>query len=228
MTACDRFDSEGLARFVAGEPLDAHGESCPECRNRLASYQALATALGQAREMYSPPGNWEAQVWARIQRGKATSQRRWAPFVGLAAAAAAAAVLFLTSSFGGPESLVLSTDFEGTSGATVRGGPSHGGNVQSAPPGAVWHVLAKVPRGKVGDLRVYRGEELVFQCAAATCIHSKDTLEARVTLDRAGTYRAVAIAADVEVPAATGNLDADYAAAIRAGKATESAPVEVL
>jgi hypothetical protein len=48
-----------------------------------------------------------------------------------------------------------------------------------------------------------------------------------VTLDRAGTYRTVALAADA-LPAATGHLDADYAAARRAGPATESAPIEVL
>ena len=100
----------------------------------------------------------------------------------------------------------------------------------SAAPGDVLYLVAKVPRGKLGDLRVYRGtNELVFHCARSpACVRSKDGLEARVTLDRAGTYRTLLIAADGELPAPSGDLDADYAEAMRSGKATESLPVEVL
>jgi len=61
-------------------------------------------------------------------------------------------------------------------------------------------------------------------CAEATVAYA----EARVTLDRVGTYRTLLIAADKGLPAATGNLDTDHAAAISAGAAQESAPIEVL
>jgi hypothetical protein len=231
MTACDRFESEGLARFVAGQPLDAHFESCADCRAARASYQAVALALEQAREAYVPPGDWEAKVWAKIQRREGARQRpRWPALLGFGATAAAAAVFFVTSA-GGPAALVLATNqVERGSALVVRGGASSGGDVQSAAPGNVLHLVVKVPRGKVGDLRVYRGtNELVFQCATSpACIRSKDGLEARVRLDRAGTYRTIIIAADKELPAASGNLDGDNAAAMRSGTANESAPIEVL
>jgi hypothetical protein len=229
MTSCDRFESEGLARFVAGQLLEPHFETCADCRAARASYEAVALALQQAREAYEPPGDWEAKVWARIQSGRAPQRSRWAVLLGVAATAAALAVFFV-SSVGGTDALTLSTNFERGSGLVVRGGASRGGDVQSAAPGDVLHLLVKVPRGKVGDLRVYRGtNELVFQCAKSpACIHSKDGLEARVTLDRAGTYRAVIVAADKELPAVSGSLDADYAAALRSGPAKESAPIEVL
>ncbi len=227
MTPCERFENEGLVHFVAGEPLDPHFETCSDCRSALASYQALTSALAQARERYAPPGDWEARVWARIQRGEGARRRPLAFVLGLGVTAAALAFLLFNTSIRGPEALALAVHVERGSGAAVRGGASGG---QSAAPGDVLHLLAKVPRGKVGDVRVYRGSnELVFQCATSpNCRHSQDALEARVTLERAGTYRTIAIAADKELPAATGSLDADYAAARRSGSAEESPPLEVL
>jgi hypothetical protein len=230
MTACDRFESEGLTRFVAGEPLDAHFENCADCRAARASYQAVALALEQAREAYAPPGDWEAKVWAKIQRKEGARQRpRWPALLGFGATVAAAALVFVTSA-GGPAALVVAAnDIAPGSGQVVRAVASARGDVRAASPGNVWHISMKAPRGKARELRVYRGtNELVFQCTtSAACAHSKDGLEAWVPLDRVGTYRYVAIAADKAVPPATGNLDTDYAAALRSGTATESsAPSE--
>jgi hypothetical protein len=229
MTSCQRFESEGLPRFVAGVPLDAHAESCPDCQAALASYQKVAAALRQARNAYTPAGDWEAKVWSRIAKAQAARPAaRWPALLGLGAAFAALAIFFVSST-GGPDALALTSQVEGGKGPRVRGAASPG-EVQSAAPGDVLHLMAKVPRGKLGDLRVYRGtNELVFHCAKSpACIRSKDGLEARVTLDRAGTYRTLLIAADSALPAASGDLDVDYAAAMRSGKATESPPVEVL
>ena len=207
MTSCHRFETEGLPRFVAGAPLDTHAQSCPDCQAALASYQKVADALHQAKEAFAPPGDWEAKVWSRIANQRAARPpARWA-LLGLGAAFAALAIFFV-SSVGGPDALALTSQVERSTGPRVRGGA----------------------RGKLGDLRVYRGtNELVFHCARSpACVRSKDGLEARVTLDRAGTYRTLLIAADGELPAPSGDLDADYAEAMRSGKATESLPVEVL
>jgi hypothetical protein len=229
MTSCNHFESEGLSRFVAGEPLDAHAQSCPDCQAALASYQKVAEALRQARDAYAPSGDWEAKVWSRIANQRAARPRaRWA-LLGLGAAFAAL-TLFFVSSVGGPDALALTSQVERTTGPRVRGEAGRPGEVLSAAPGDVLHLVAKVPRGKLGDLRVYRGtNELVFDCAKSpACVRTRDGLEARVTLDRAGTYRTLLIAADGALPTASGDLDADYAAAMRAGKATESLSVEVL
>ncbi len=230
MTACDRFETEGLARFVAGEPPDSHLEGCPDCQAGLARYQKVAEALREVKDVYDPPGDWEAKVWARLANEKpAPARARWPALFGLGAAFAALAAFFLIST-GGPDSLGLTSALERGGGPVVRGGPARQEEVQSAAPGDVLHLVAKVPRGKLGDLRVYRGaNELVFDCATSpACLRSKDGLEARVTLERAGTYRTLLLAADSQLPAATSDLDADYAAALRAGTAKESAPIEVL
>jgi len=230
MTACDRFETEGLSRFVAGEPLGPHVADCPECGAALARYQKLAAALADAKNSYVPPGDWEAKAWAKIAQATPVRPRaRAAALLGLGACFAALAIFFVSSS-GGPQALVLTAQVQRGSGPLVRGGPALPGHVESAAPGDVLHLVARIPKGKLGDLRVYRGtDELVFQCEkSADCIHSVDGLEARVTLDRVGTYRTLLIAADKGLPAATGNLDTDHAAAISAGAAQESAPIEVL
>lgn len=230
MTACDRFETESLTRFVAGEPLGPHVESCQECGEALARYQKLAAALAEAKDAYVPPGDWEAKAWARISKAVPVRPRAsWAALLGLGACSAALAVFFVSSA-GGPQALVLTLQVERSSGPAVRGGAALSGQVQSAAPGDVLHLVAQVPRGKHADLRVYRGaDELVFQCAKSPgCIRTKDGLEARVTLERLGTYRTLLITADKSLPAASGNLDADHAAAIGSGAAQESAPIEVL
>jgi hypothetical protein len=227
MTTCNRFETEGLEHFVAGEPLDAHFESCTDCRSTRASYVAVVRTLGEAGRTYAPPGDWEARVLARIQRRRPVRRRF---FLGLAAAlpVAAAAVLVLRST-GGVEALDLDVSVSHGGGPAVRGGASGNGAVPSAAPGDVLHLVARVPRGKSGDLRLYRGDALVFQCLGSPrCTVTRDGLSADVSLEKAGTYRTLSLAAEHEVPPATGSLDADYAAALRAGEARQSPPIEVL
>ena len=228
MTPCDRFERENLVRFVAGEPLDAHVESCGECRAALDNYRNVAAALRQAQDGYPAPRDWEAKVWSKLPGERARRPRApWALVLGLSAALAALVALFLNVA-AGPDTLALSQSVERGPGAIVRGTATKG-EAQSAAPGDVLHLVARVPRGKLGDVRLYRGTELVFQCATSPrCIRSRDGLEARVTLDRAGTYRSLAIAADKALPEASGNLDDDYAQALRSGAAQESRPLEVL
>jgi len=223
MTTCNRFETEGLERFVAGEPLDPHFESCADCRSARTSYLAVVRTLGEAGRMYTPPGDWEARVFARIQRRRPVRRRL---LLGLAAVlpVAAVAVVVLRSA-GGVQALDLEVRVSRGGGPAVRGG---GGDL-SAAPGDVLHLVAKVPRGKRGDLRLYRGDALVFQCLGSPrCTVTGEGLSADVALDKAGTYRSLSLAAEHEVPPATGNLDADYAAALRAGEARQSSPIEVL
>jgi hypothetical protein len=235
MSVCDRFETEGLSHFLAGEPLDAHFQTCADCRAVQSSYQTIVAALGHARTAYAPPGAWEARVWAQIRNdeaGHTQAAGRWA-FLrwGAGAIAVAAVAVFVVQSSGGPSSLELATTLAHGDGPVVRGGPSVGGPVLSAPPGTVLELSAKIPRkNKVSDLRVYRGSnELIFQCATSpACSRSRDGIEAKVTLDKPGTYRTVVLVSEGVLPPATGDLDADYAAALRAGAARESPPIEVL
>lgn len=226
VSRCDRFEVEGLARFAAGEPPDAHLETCQDCQAALASYKRLASAL--ALDAAAPPKGWEANVWAKLPAASPRQRVPWPILLGLGASLAALAVFFFRT--GGPETLGLTTQVERAQRVAVRASAPKAGEVQSAAPGDVLHLVAKVPRRKHSDLRVYRGaEELVFQCATNTaCIHSADGLEARVPLERLGSYRVLLLAADGALPAASGNLDADYAAGLHAGTATESSPIEVL
>lgn len=120
MTACDRFETEGLARFVAGEPPDSHLEGCPDCQAGLARYQKVAEALREVKDVYDPPGDWEAKVWARLANEKpAPARARWPALFGLGAAFAALAAFFLIST-GGPDSLGLTSALERGGGPVVR------------------------------------------------------------------------------------------------------------
>jgi len=227
MTACDRFETEGLERFAAGEPLDAHFTSCADCRAAQARYEMVVRALGVAGRACAPPGDWEARVFARIQRRR-PRRRLW--FAAAAALPVAGLAVFTFQSMGGAQSLELEWSVSRGAGPVVRGGGPGAGQAVSAAPGDVLHLTARVPRGRHGDLRVYRGgDTLVFQCAGnPRCSASRDGLSAEVVLEAGGTYRTLVLAAERDLPPPTGKLDADYAAALRAGEAQESPPIEVL
>lgn len=63
---CGRFEKEGLLKLEAGEPLDPHFATCPDCLRARAKYKRLAHILSLATRMESPPVGWEARLLARI------------------------------------------------------------------------------------------------------------------------------------------------------------------
>lgn len=173
----------------------------PSANERIE--QAIA-GLGAEHE---PPVGWEARVLAAT----AERPRRW--WLLAIPAVAIAAVIVLVIGLRGepkPQALALAVTIE-DSGAVVRGA--------TAKPGDTVQATA---RGGTGSRAVwiYRGDrELVMACTG--------TAPCRAKLASVGTYTVIALSAKAPLPAPTGSLDDDLAAALTAGAAHTIQKIEV-
>lgn len=181
------------------------------------AHDRLAAALAALPAVPSEPG-WQDRILARVDgatpdgvvplRPRRPRTGRWVAVAAPALAAAAAVALWLGRDPRRADPDLLSV--------TVRAGeaPRRGGD-----PATVGDVLeASAPAG--AELRVYRGDHaLVVRCpGAATCSTSATAVQVAWPLNAPGRYRAVALSGSA-VPAVStsGDLDADLAAAARAG-----------
>lgn len=188
MTApCTRFKDEAIAKLVAGEPLDAHFSTCPDC---LRAAQA------------------QAQVLQRI--GVLAAQRkrlRWVTASVAAVIGAGALLVLLRPSTHGVPRLtlaVLSRD-----GAAPR--------ATSAKPGDVMRAVAETAGAREFELRVYLdARTLHFRCPPG-CALADGRVSADVSLPRPGVYQAVWLIGSSAIAAPEGDLAADLDRAIRAG-----------
>ncbi len=94
MSACERFEREGLAALDAGEALDPHFDDCAECRAARAAHARLAAALPRVGARYTPRGDWEARVLAAVARERPSRGRLVAWLAAALVAVAAAVLLF--------------------------------------------------------------------------------------------------------------------------------------
>lgn len=210
MTRCNRFEREGLVAIERGETLDAHFDSCEDCRQARESYRELTRDIRATATTLAPPDDFQARVLAEIERRQRRARhRRW--MGGAAAAVAvAAAIALLWRGDGAPRTqprVALEQSIE-SSGRAVRG--------VSAKPGDVLVLRAEVG-DEPAELRVY-GEAggLVLRCTEAPpCARAGGRLGARVELSVRGDYRAVVVVGDAGSP--TGELGADVAALEAAG-----------
>jgi hypothetical protein len=188
------------------------------------AHDRLAAALAALPAVPSDPG-WQDRILAHIDGPPSGSvvplrprrpRLRWVAVAAPALAAAAAVALWLGRDPRRADPELLSV--------TVRAGeaPRRGGD-----PATVGDVLeASAPAG--AELRIYRGDHaLIVRCPGdAACASSGDG-GARVAwpLTAPGRYRAVALSgpAASTVPR-SGDLDADLAAAARAGVRVTAGP----
>jgi hypothetical protein len=158
------------------------------------------------------PRGWEERVLT--VRRRAQARRTWmAAATGLAAAATLTVVSVrgLPMWPGSTPPLALSVVVE-QSEPNVR--------AQIVGKGSV--VTATVSGGRHRALWIYRtDDDLRVACPGERCASGDGTMAARVALDSVGTYTIVALASDAPIPAPHGSLDADVAAARRAGATDE-------
>jgi hypothetical protein len=158
------------------------------------------------------PRGWEERVLAVGRRTQA--RRTWMLAVGgLAAAASLTAVGLRGSPMwpGQTPPLALSVVVE-------RSEP----NVRAQVVGKGSIVTATVSGGRHRALWIYRADDdLRVACPGVRCESEGGAMAARVPLDSVGTYTIVALASDAPIPAPHGSLDADVAAARRAGATDE-------
>ena len=166
----------------------------------------LEAELGKLGAEHAPPVGWEARVLAEAVVPR--RRRWWLVALPAFAGAATIALVILWPRAPKPPPLALSLSLE-HGGPIVRGTTAH--------PGDVLHASATG-----GDYRavwIYRNDtELVVACPTSTC---------SATLAAVGDYSVVALSASAPLAAPTGKLDADVAAASRAGATYQIEPVLV-
>jgi hypothetical protein len=216
MTACERFEEEGLLRLEQGLPLDAHFASCPDCQAARQSYERLKSELASL-DPAEPPARLEERVWNSISKKKvARRPLRVYLFPALGLAAAAMLVIFLLpptiQQSGSP---ALAVDFRAGSNS-VRSVVAPGSPV---PPGTVLVLDAKPAGARYSDLRVYRNDDqLLLQSSGST----------RVLLEVVGRYQAVLFTSNRPIPPPSTSVESDIRAAREAGaEVTLASPITV-
>lgn len=168
-----------------------------------------------------PPGDWQAKVWAGIAREEAEargpSPLRWLSWLLTPLIAGAVAVALWPK-----PSRQLQVQ-------TIHGDQRTRGD--HAQIGDQLQVNVIFGEASTADLRIYRGEALVYRCHRGApgegCAFTDDGLTAALTVPALGEYRALVIYGG-PLPSAEG-LDADVAAASAQGLEIElSDIIEVL
>lgn len=215
MSACRRFEDEGLLRLEQGLPLDDHFSTCPDCLAERAAYERLREAITTAGDGIEPPTGWQAGVWSAIEKRQA-ARRRWRGWWLLVPAAAAVllAILLLRTPVRTVTQLALAVEVESGAGPVRRGGEAH--------PGDRLQLRATIGEASNAELRVYRNDRsLVLRCSTEPpCRRGDDMLEADLVLPAIGSYQSLLVTSDRSLPKAGAGLDADVDAALAAGAQT--------
>lgn len=223
MSACRRFEEEGLLRLVQGLPLDDHFATCPDCLAERAVYERLQREIAVAGEGIEPPLGWQAQLWAAIEERRSRRRPRGGWWLLLPAAAALlVAVLLLRPWAPPPARLALAAEVETGAGVVRRGEEGH--------PGDRLRLRAATGEAAHAELRVYRNERRrVLRCSTEPpCRRGRGTLEAEIVLPAIGSYQSLLLTSDRPLPEAGAGFDADVAAALAAGaQATLGPEIEV-
>jgi hypothetical protein len=223
MSACRRFEDEGLMRLEQGLPLDDHFATCPDCLAARAAYERLRGEIASAGDGIEPPPGWQAGVWAAIEERRSARRRLRGWWLLLPAAAAVlVAVLLLRPSEPPPARLALAVEVETGTDTVRRGAEAH--------PGDRLHLRASTGGAGYAELRVYRNDRaLVLRCSTEPpCRRRQGTLEAAFLLPSTGSYQSLLVTSGRPLPEAGAGLDADVATALGAGaRATLGPETEV-
>jgi hypothetical protein len=228
MSGCDRFEREAILRLEQGLPLDAHFDTCPDCRDAQATYQRLKGAIARAGSDLGPPAGWEDRVWQEVQRRhRPSATPRWSylPWAAAAALAAAVGAPFILKGLR-PEptdALSIRIEVQRQSPQVLRGregAARQPWDATTVQPGDQLSVEATVGDVAFNELRVYlNDEDLVLSCSGdPPCERRGDRLQAMTTMSSVGRYQAVVLSSASPIPPPSGEgLDVDAGRAGRAG-----------
>ncbi len=214
MSACERFETDGVALLAAGKPLVGHFAECRDCRDARVAYAALIGILGAHQANVQPPPGWQDTVWRTLrERGSLAesvgrSRRLWLPAV---LAAVLGLMVLVPRLFMPIEAPTMKVALE-------RGEVRYRA-VEVAVPGDRLTIEATARRGTKVEVRVYRNEgELVARCpGAGDCDVTKERVRLVVPLDGVGIYQPVLLYGTDPLPPPESGLDADCGAALAAG-----------
>jgi hypothetical protein len=169
--------------------------------------ERLEGALRRIGEDREPPAGWQDRVKAAIKQPRA-SRRRWWWLAVPAVAFAALLVLWLRPR----GQFELDVTIETAAREPLRG--------DTATIGDTVHVSASGPATERA-VWIYHDDHLVLACPSAPACHRDgETLLIDYRFEAIGDVEIIALTSNRPIPAPTGSLDGDVAAAINAG-ATE-------
>lgn len=227
MATCNRWDTEGLLARERGERLDPHFDTCPDCETARAADAQLAARILDAGAGWSPPGDWEARVFARIAQEKPARRFQWwwALLPTMAAAGLVAALLYPRPPVDRSPGAITFTVTVIDAAQVLRG--------ENPKPGDVLSVRIASPdasrSGRLG-VRIYRDDRtLVYACGAPeTCPRDGEVTTISTRMEAPGAYQTLLLSGEAVLPAPAGSLDADVAAARAVGlQVTLGEPVRV-
>jgi hypothetical protein len=203
MTACSRFEEEGLLLLDEGRALPEHFATCPDCLAARAAHDALRARLAAAATLDQPPAGWQGEVWAAIARRG--PRHAWLNWAWLPAALAAAAVVVVVLR---PP---IAIERPGALTVEVKPGPGAFRGQGEARPGDDLVFRADVDAAVHAELRLYRDDHLlILSCSVeAPCVRRGEVLRARVRLDGAGTYQPLLLLSARPLPPPAGGVEAD-------------------
>jgi RNA polymerase sigma factor (sigma-70 family) len=170
------------------------------------SLQRIEKAIAELGQEYRSPPGWEDRVRAAVRRRRPV---RWA---AIGAVVAAAAAVLLWWSVPGGRAVDSRPAFE----SQIKRGDVRVRGDSSARLGDT--LLATVRGGKHRAMWLYRNDRLSLRCPGPTgCASSDRVLSLDVPLDLLGRYTLIGLRHDAPLPVPQGDLDADLAAAQRAG-----------
>ena len=192
--SCERYWTDG-AVLAEQDVADAHRETCGDCQRAHHARMELVAALPlvDADQLGDP--EWKPKVWQAIERGAPRRAAPWWISGGVVAAAALVLVLWWVRGDRAQPETRPQTEIEIISGHTAM-------RSKSARVGDSIRVNAAVGE----EVRLYRADRLVTQCASSPC---------ETELAVAGEYEVVILTA--RAPAPTGSLDRDLAAVVSGG-----------
>ncbi len=212
MSACDRFEREGLLRLEQGLPLDPHFAECPECLAARAAYESLARRLSALGPEDQPLVGWEE----RVQRALAVppEPRRLRPrwWVTVPASALAVGLLVVSGTrLVRPPAAALTVSTRERAGAAYRGEPLRLGQVVV--------MDAQTGGAAQAELRVYREDrEIVLRCSTEPPCHRVGRrIQAELRPEAIGQYQPVLLLSSRALPPPRGTLDQDGDAVLGAG-----------
>lgn len=206
MTACHRFEKEGLDKWLSDEPLDAHFTSCEDCAEALREYRAMAGVLGNDNASARPAAGWEEAVLSTVQEPAV----RRPPWLAIAASVSLLGLAFVLMR---PQSVPsdFSVSVEQSDEVFRAGNEATLGDTLNVR----WQGNARNADGFA--IFVYRdGRELVGYCGA-DAEPCADGNAFSVPMNLPGAYQPVVVVADQAVTAPTGNVDQDVLALYESG-----------
>lgn len=178
--------------------------------------ERLEAELAKVGAEHEPKPGWQTRVLAAT----AAPKRRpwwWFAIPAVVVAAAVVAIVIGTRGPREPDALALAVHI-GSGSAVVRGTSAKVGD----------SVRATASGGRHRAVWIYREDrELVIACPGATGCLAGDTLVAETVLRVPGRYTVVALDSAAVLPAPTGSLDTDVAAALTAKATTRTETIDV-